>query len=270
MIDPLSSYWARRAGQHGPLMLMYHSVAEGDGSPDWPWAVSMQRFRSQLDYLHGEGWSTPTMAELVAVPSEWPTRAAIITFDDGYTDNVAACEELDKRGMKATLFMVSGAMGCEPSWPADGRPQGRLLNAMELRELHSAGIEIGSHTVSHARLTGVDDTQLHTELTDSKSMLQEALGTEVSSFAYPYGGWDARCANAVRDAGYRAACTTRPGWTLRDGDPFQLRRLTVFNTDTLASFARKLTFASNDVRWSTLADYALRRLLERVQRKGQG
>ena len=41
----------------------------------------------------------------------------------------------------------------------------------------------------------------------------------------------------VKDAGFLNACTTRSGWALRDANPYQLRRLTVFNTDTLSSFA---------------------------------
>ncbi|MDP2266893.1 MAG: polysaccharide deacetylase family protein, partial [Thiobacillus sp.] len=51
----------------------------------------------------------------------------------------------------------------------------------------------------------------------------------------------------------------RTGWALRDNLPYQLRRLTVFNTDTLSSFARKLYFGSHDVRWQDMARYALRR-----------
>ena len=64
----------------------------------------------------------------------------------------------------------------------------------------------------------------------------------------------------MQQAGYAAACTTRTGWALRDNDPYRLRRLTVFNRDTLGSFARKLYFGSHDVRWRDIAAYALRHL----------
>lgn len=261
MIDPVSRHLHRNAGTHGPLMLMYHAVLPGDARPAWPWAVSMRQFRVQLDFLAAEGYATPTMAELAAAPAgSWPGRTAVITFDDGYVDNLAACEELEKRGMRASWFMVTGAIGRAPEWPADGRPPGRLLNADELRGMQARGMEIGSHTVSHVRLTGVDDGRLMQELADSRAALEDLLGAPVGSFAYPYGAWDARCADAVRTAGYTAACTTRTGWALRDGSPFQLRRLTVFNTDTPGSFARKLYFGSHDVRWRDLTDYALWRL----------
>lgn len=258
--DLITAYLHRQAGQHGPLMLMYHAVSPGGGAPTWPWAVSMQQFRNQLDFLAAEGYATPTMGELVTTPGKWIGRTAVITFDDGYVDNLAACEELQKRGMRATWFIVSGSVGQAPRWPADGRPQGQLLNASELCAMQQSGMEIGSHTVSHVRLTEADDARLMQELVDSKVALEEMLGNAVNSFAYPYGAWDARCVKAVELAGYTAACTTRTGWALRDNLPYQLRRLTVFNTDTLSSFARKLYFCSHDVRWQDLARYALRRI----------
>lgn len=261
MIDPVSRHLHRNAGAHGPLILMYHAVLPGKARPAWPWAVSMRQFRRQLDFLAAEGYATPTMGELAAAPAgSWSGRTAVITFDDGYADNLAACEELEKRGMRASWFIVTGSIGHAPTWPADGRPPGRLLNADELRLMQAGGMEIGSHTVSHVRLTGVDDARLMQELADSRAALEDLLGAAVGSFAYPYGAWDARCADAVHAAGYAAACTTRTGWALRDGSPFQLRRLTVFNADTPGSFARKLYFGSHDVRWRDLANYALRRL----------
>jgi peptidoglycan/xylan/chitin deacetylase (PgdA/CDA1 family) len=259
MIDPLSRYLHRNAGAHGPLMLTYHAVSAGQARPAWPWAISMRQFCDQLDFLVTEGYATPTMRELAAAPAgKRAGRCAVITFDDGYVDNLAACEELQKRGMRATWFIVSGSIGREPVWPADGRPAGRLLNADELREMQENGMEIGSHTVNHVRLTEADDARLMQELADSRATLEDLLGQTVDSFAYPYGAWDTRCAEAVRQAGYAAACTTRTGWALRDGAPYQLRRLTVFNTDTPGSFARKLCFGSHDVRWRDLAGYALR------------
>jgi peptidoglycan/xylan/chitin deacetylase (PgdA/CDA1 family) len=252
MIDPVSRYLHRRAGQHGPVMLMYHAVLPGKDQPVWPWAISMQQFLNQLDFLAAEGYATPTMSELISAPDKWTGRTAVITFDDGYMDNLAACEALQMRGMRASCFIVSGSIGREPTWPADGRPQGRLLDATELREMQESGMEIGSHTVSHVRLTEVDDACLMRELADSKATLEDVLGNAVNSFAYPYGAWNEHCAEAVKQSGYVTACTTRSGWALRDNHSYTLRRLTVYNTDTVSTLARKLVYAANDVAWSSL------------------
>lgn len=262
-IDPLSRALHRQAGQHGPVILMYHAITPGKLAPEWPWAVSMQRFCDQLDFLAGEGYATPTVAELVAAPATaWRGRTAVITFDDGYLDNLAACEALHRRGMRASWFVVSGALGRTPHWRDSGRPAGRMLNAAELRDMQAGGMEIGSHTVNHVRLTSVDDPSLRQELADSKAALEDALGTAVTSFAYPYGAWDARCAAAAAQAGYATACTTCSGWALRDADPYRLRRLTVFNTDTMSMFVRNLSFGDNQTSFRKVLRYEFGRFAQ--------
>lgn len=251
----------------GAVGLMYHSVSPGSDTPRWPWAVSMRRFREQLDYLAAEGYATPTVSELCAEAGRWNRRTAVITFDDGYVDNLAACEELQRRGMRATWFIVTGSIGRQPGWSDPGRPDGRLLAPAELRSMQDAGMEIGSHSMSHRRLPELDARQLQRELTDSKIALEDMVGREVSSFAYPYGDRNEECEAAVRTAGYRAACTTQTGWALRDNNPFRLRRLTIYNSDTGSIFARKLAFGSHAVEWPQLAGNWGRRFAARFTRQ---
>src|SRR3569832_519205 len=131
-IDPISRALHRQAGQHGPVILMYHAVLPGQTVPAWPWAVSMQQFRDQLDFLATEGYQTPTMAELAAAPAKtWQGRTAVITFDDGYADFLSSCEELQLRVMRATLFIVAGSVGQPPRWPDDKHPTNHQQNADE-------------------------------------------------------------------------------------------------------------------------------------------
>ncbi len=242
---------------------MYHSVASDAGTPAWPWSVSMRQFRTQLDYLAGEGYSTATVRDLHADTADATSRQVVITFDDGYIDNLAAWNELQQRGMRATWFVVTGSVGQTPAWVDPGRPAGRLLSAAELRAMDATGMQIGSHAVTHTRLTEADTDRLQHELTDSKAALEEALGHAVTAFAYPYGAWNERCEAAVRQAGYRTACLTQTGRALRDQNPYRLRRLTVFNRDSISVFARKLTFASHDVQWPQMARYLTQRLRTR-------
>lgn len=260
MIDPITKLLYRGAGRHGPVAVMYHSVSLGSGVPDWPWALSAQRFRAHLDLLADGDWTTVTVRDLLDRRSIATPRTIAITFDDGYSDNLVACKELCQHGMKGTWFVVSGSIGGKPSWAEDGGPHESLLSVNELREMHASGMEIGSHSVNHVRLTTLDDAQLRREVVDSKQALEDAIGAEVVSFAYPYGDWDTRCAEAVREAGYRFACTTATGWATRDADPYRLRRLSVFNDDDVARFARKLALGSHDISWQRLIAYWARRL----------
>jgi peptidoglycan/xylan/chitin deacetylase (PgdA/CDA1 family) len=190
------------------------------------------------------------MAELADAQPPGPARSVVITFDDGFADNLSAVDALQHRGMRASWFVVTGSIGRLPSWPSTGRPPGRILDAPELRRMHAAGMEIGSHTVNHHRLTELAPAQVSAELTDSRKRLADVLGAPVRSFAYPYGAFSDSAAAAVQAAGYDCACTTRSGWAMRDGDPWRMRRLTISNQDSTATLARKLYFGDNDVSWT--------------------
>ena len=57
----------------------------------------------------------------------------------------------------------------------------------DLREMQGAGIDIGSHTCSHPKLTMVDPDELKHEVNDSKRRIEEMLQRDVEGFCYPNG-----------------------------------------------------------------------------------
>ena len=90
-------------------------------------------------------------------------------------------------------------------------------------------VTIGSHTVSHPRLTRCDDAALAAELEESRRLLEDWCGATVDLFAYPKGDYDLRVARAVRDAGYRAAFAEDPvGAGLPD---FEIPRIGLYAHD---------------------------------------
>jgi peptidoglycan/xylan/chitin deacetylase (PgdA/CDA1 family) len=51
-----------------------------------------------------------------------PPNAAVITFDDGYADNLAAAHVLARHGLPATFYITAGCVGgAEPFWPSELR-----------------------------------------------------------------------------------------------------------------------------------------------------
>lgn len=262
MIDPVSTMLHRNAGGHGPLVLMYHSVSPAPGTPAWRWAVSRKSFIEQLDFLRDHGWTTPCIRDLRDGDSRG--RAVVITFDDGYADNLWAAEQLARRGMAATWFIVSRDIGGNSGWTDPGVPSRPMLDAGQLRDMQAAGMEIGAHSHRHVRLSRLDHEALREEVRTPKQVLEELLGAEVQSFAYPYGDCDRETEQAVQDAGYRFACSTRPGWVSSDRDPYRIRRVSIFARDNLGTFARKLAFADNDVSWTRMLRYGSSRMLDRL------
>jgi peptidoglycan/xylan/chitin deacetylase (PgdA/CDA1 family) len=63
----------------------------------------------------------------------------------------------------------------------------RVLNLAELQQLAASGMVIGAHTVSHPMLSQLSPELAWSEISDSKHKLEQALGQEISAFAYPFG-----------------------------------------------------------------------------------
>ena len=120
---------------------------------------------------------------------------------------------------------------------ADCRPMGWD----DLRTMRAAGMEIGSHAVSHRMLSKLDDAELARELGGSRQRLRDELGFDADVIAYPVGGpraYDARVMAASRAAGYRMACSYIAGTNpLPLADTHELRRLPVERDMDTAWFA---------------------------------
>ncbi len=98
----------------------------------------------------------------------------------------------------------------------------------EVSEMAAGGISFGAHTVSHPILTRIPRDEAVREIRDSRDAIERALGRPVTLFAYPNGSrgdFDEHVKRAVRDAGFRCAVTTVAGANDGGTDPFELRRV---------------------------------------------
>ncbi len=95
----------------------------------------------------------------------------------------------------------------------------------ELREMDAAGLEIGSHTVTHPILLRIDGQRLDRELQESRQRLESQLDREVPLFCYPNGDYDRAVRDAAERAGYRLAVTMDPGLNDAGCDPLAIRRI---------------------------------------------
>lgn len=100
-----------------------------------------------------------------------------------------------------------------------------MMTWKQVIEISRNGVEIGAHTVSHPLLTYEDPPTVERELRASKKVLEERVGKNVRSFAYPNGDCDERVRRCVEQAGYECAFTTRPGWYDRRQDSYSIRRI---------------------------------------------
>lgn len=242
--------------RHGLTVLGWHRIGHGnDGLTTTP-----DNFRRHLDVL--EEWGAVVMHFEEAMnrlqAGDLPPRAIALTFDDGYSSVVDfAWPLLRERGMPATLFAVSGYLCGQKRFPWDaGRDEAlsRLVSAAELCDAAETGLGIGSHTVSHRWLPGLPRDQVWRELLQSRSELEDLLGTDIRTFAYPMGGWTPHVRQAVELAGYRLAVTVDRGRNRIGQDRHTVRRAFAFD-------------ASSDVRMQLDGAYTWMRPIENRRRR---
>ncbi|WP_205650242.1 polysaccharide deacetylase family protein [Actinoplanes solisilvae] len=193
------------AGAGRPPVLMYHAVGQAEDDP-FNLYVTPERFAAQLNTLARLGLRGVSMADLGDAAERGKADGLVgLTFDDGYRDVLTyALPELRRHGFGATFYAVSGLLGGINAW--DPPPRRPLMTADDLRALAAQGYEIGSHSVNHPRLAGIDADTLRYEVTASRAALGELLPEPPRTFCYPYGSVDAAAVRAVVDAGYSYAC----------------------------------------------------------------
>jgi peptidoglycan/xylan/chitin deacetylase (PgdA/CDA1 family) len=266
-------------------ILMYHSISddpEPGVSPYYQTHTSSAVFRRQMQFLADNGYRTLALSELVEFfktgafrnpdhalrithhasatpsplnpqPSTLKQKLVCITFDDGFRDfYTEAFPVLREHGFTATMFLPTAFIGDERRQFGPSTINSQLsttkdcLTWSEVRELRQAGIHFGSHTVNHPKLVELDWPQIRSELSNSKSEIEQQLGEPVTSFCYPYAfpqtdrQFVHRFAGLLSDTGYRSCGTTELGRVRPGAAPFRLARLPANSLDDLALFAAKL------------------------------
>jgi peptidoglycan/xylan/chitin deacetylase (PgdA/CDA1 family) len=223
-------------------ILMYHSVDDDSAAA----CVRPRRLDEQLAYLQKAGYAAIHLDALFAHMTEgssMPPKPIVITFDDGYQDNLQKAQPiLKKYGMCATIYLVTDLMGLSNRWnERDGTPQRPLLSWEEVRSAaNDPSLSFQAHTCSHPRLTRIPPKQAREELGRSKKSIEDQLGMACRHFAYPYGDYNQAVRDSAEEAGFHTACSIQWGHNRRGDDRLCLFRIGVGNRDSLRDFKRIL------------------------------
>ncbi len=196
-------------------------------------------FAAQLEHLRTRGYNVVDLDQVAAAMSggtPLPNKPVVLTFDDGFANQLAAFDILRRYNMKATFYIITGGEASrwcigagrrnrDPLQPPSGCGDS-YINWDQIRMLDRSGlITIGAHTVDHQNLAADNPEQQRFEITQSKAQLEAQLGHPVRHFCYPYGTYNQTTIDLVREAGFTTATTTLPGTVQPPGSLFTLRRI---------------------------------------------
>lgn len=231
----------RRPAKARLPILMYHSITndpETGRSGYYKVCTTPTRFAEQMNWLAKNGYEGVTVGTGVARLNSPQTgngrKPVAITFDDGFRDfHTEAFPILQCHRFQATMYLPTRYIGDE----RQSFQSRDCLTWSEVSELHSSGIEFGSHTVTHPKLIEMDWPGVEEELRESKSIIENRLGESVNSFAYPYAfprakmDFVPRFRQTLQKTGYQSCATTEVGRQRPADDLLSLKRLPVNDED---------------------------------------
>jgi peptidoglycan/xylan/chitin deacetylase (PgdA/CDA1 family) len=216
-------------------VLLYHPVMEDP--PEWiaEFSVTPKDFAAQLDAILDSGRTPVTISTLVGhltTGAPMPERPVLITFDDGFADLAGpTAETLAERSVVSTAYLTTGAI-------TPGRrhllPPAPMMTLSQVPLLEQYGMEIGTHTITHAQLDTLGTAALDEELREPKEVLEQLLGHEVAHLAYPHGYNSRKVRKAALRAGYSSAVAVRHALSSQTDELYRIARLIVRRTHTVA------------------------------------
>ena len=216
------------------VILYYHSVPESQRT----------LFAKQLDQLRRHA---KTMALNDRKGVDHGGRYVAVTFDDGFENFYEqAVPELVKRGIPATMFVISDAIG--KTFGPSGCSE-KMMSLEQLRNLPDL-VTIGSHTLSHPFLPSIALDEAVREIALSRKYLELQLNCKVLLFSFPFGAFNKKLVDICREAGYESVFSTLPRFAFVKSDEFVTGRVRVDPTDWPLEFRLKLAGAYRWLPWA--------------------
>jgi peptidoglycan/xylan/chitin deacetylase (PgdA/CDA1 family) len=230
----------------GIPVLMYHKVWPGHADA---LTITPERLQEQWQLLKTEGYQALSLTEFLAVArgeQPRPAKAVLITFDDGYRNNLRyAYPLLQQTGFKATFFIIGSTLVVGAG--THENPEEQKMTVAELKEMSPDIVQLGIHGHDHKHLGAISTDEAVADLKSAISAFAPT-GLEFHQvFAYPYGG---RPKDMARKAAFRQkmqeigiTAAFRIGNQVSKvpaPDIFEIKRIDIRGTDTLDEFRIKL------------------------------
>ncbi len=210
-------------------ILTYHSI-DKSGSVI---STDPATFRRQMDFISANAFnviSLKTLGKNLLENLPMPPKTIVFTFDDGFQNfYTTAFPVLNEYKFPATVFLITDYCGKFNDWSGNlpTLERSRLMDWDEIKELNKNNIDFAAHSRTHPDLTKLRADDAACEILESKIIIEERLGVEVTDFAYPYGKYDLT-AKRLASKHFRTACSTRLGKVQAGDDLFALKRVDTY------------------------------------------
>lgn len=211
---------------NGLRALAYHSIINKNSKDLW--SLDIELFKEHISFFK----KINVLSSDMLLKNEIDD-GIIITFDDGYKDNIEiAAPLLIDNNIPFTIFVVTDFIR---------KNNKKFMNEFDLKKLSKNQlVNIGSHSKSHPRLTQCNDNDLKKEIFESKKYLEDILGKEVNKFAYPHGIFNQRVVDQVKNANYKLAFSSHYDVIKQKDNKFYLNRNEIWNSDNLTTLKSKI------------------------------
>jgi peptidoglycan/xylan/chitin deacetylase (PgdA/CDA1 family) len=175
-----------RHSRSGVRVLMYHKVVTNNS--DFL-SVTTAQFEAQLAYLKSKNYQFITAQNLLDFYIDnkpLPTKPLLITFDDGYLNNLElAYPILKKHSANATIFIPTSFVGKTNAWD---NGSDRIMSIEELKSLGPSVFELALHSHKHQNYAGLSVAEIAEDVAQNVAFFKENKLNYTPVFAYPYGG----------------------------------------------------------------------------------
>lgn len=199
----------RKLCERGLLIFSWHRIGYPPAGTRDPFLYDMpERFDAQLAELAQCGCQAVTLSPVTRQGTDLRRKVAL-TFDDGFLSVLNhGLPVLVRRKLTAMQFLVADLLGKTNEWDVrKGDTPERLMDVSQVREWLAAGMEIGSHSMTHRNLRRLPIAEAREEIAASKKKLEDLFAVEVRHFSYPYGSWNEQLRDLTGEAGFQTAST---------------------------------------------------------------
>ncbi|MES9833585.1 MAG: polysaccharide deacetylase family protein [Candidatus Thiodiazotropha sp. DIVDIV] len=102
----------------------------------------------------------------------------------------------------------------------------------QVNEMAASKINFGSHALSHRILTQIEPDDARHEISESRRLIEEKIGTKVNAIAYPNGNCDTSIEKIVSESGFQMGFIMGGGYVSQESNPMALPRINVHTNNS--------------------------------------